>query len=179
VRLLRRERNEGPAAARNAGLSAARGELVTFLDADDRMLAGRLPYQAGFLERRPDVDVLIGRAENVVAAGVEPPPGVARPRDGAWRTHAPMTMMARASVFAVAGGFDVSYGVGEDTDWLLRAGLAGARVERVDRVLIRRLFHGANLSYREDARRRALRRAVLGVVRRHRAAKRSRPRPPA
>ena len=38
--LLRHERNEGLATARNTGLDAARGEYVTFLDGDDWLSAG-------------------------------------------------------------------------------------------------------------------------------------------
>lgn len=52
VRLLRHEQNRGIAAARNTGLSAARGELVAFLDQDDVWLPGRLQAQRAELDRR-------------------------------------------------------------------------------------------------------------------------------
>lgn len=42
VRLIRLERNAGPAAARNAALDAARGAWITVLDADDRYQPDRL-----------------------------------------------------------------------------------------------------------------------------------------
>jgi glycosyltransferase involved in cell wall biosynthesis len=45
VRLVRAERNGGPAAARNLALSHASGELVAFLDADDRWLPDYLETQ--------------------------------------------------------------------------------------------------------------------------------------
>ena len=47
VRVVRSERNVGPAAARNLALAHADGELIALLDADDYWLPGYLEAQAG------------------------------------------------------------------------------------------------------------------------------------
>jgi len=45
----------GAGAARNAGLEAARGPLVAFLDSDDEWFPDKVDLQRTFLEARPDV----------------------------------------------------------------------------------------------------------------------------
>lgn len=52
IRLLRTGRNGGPGAARNMGLAHASGEWIAPLDADDRLLPGRLAELADLGERR-------------------------------------------------------------------------------------------------------------------------------
>lgn len=59
IRVLERE-HAGLCAARNAGLEAARGELIAYLDDDNRMDPGWLRTVAWAFERRPDADVLFG-----------------------------------------------------------------------------------------------------------------------
>ena len=166
VRLLRLARNLGPAAARNAALRQARGTYLTFLDADDLMLPDRLAFQIEYLRAHPDVDVVVGAAECVLEPGVDPPPWLQGPAAARrYRYPYSMTMLAPREVFDRVGPFDPSYRVGEDTEWMFRAVAAGMVIAKLDRVLIHRRIHGANLTYRAEEMRSAIERTVLGFVR--------------
>lgn len=60
VRLLRQEVNQGPSAARNAGIAASQGELIGFLDADDVWPPGSLAARVAMLDRCPDAALVFG-----------------------------------------------------------------------------------------------------------------------
>ena len=52
IRVIRQERNAGPAAARNAAIRAAQGRWIAFLDSDDLWLPGKLERQLQFHRER-------------------------------------------------------------------------------------------------------------------------------
>ena len=176
ARLLRLPYNQGQAAARNVALRQARGELVTFLDADDMMMSDRLRFQVEYLMDHRNVDVVIGSAEYFLEPGVAPPAWMrGRLVPGQNHHRNPMTMLTRRSVFDQIGLFDPACRHCEDMDWVYRAVTAGMVVARVDRVLIRRRIHGENLTYQaepihEAASRIALRTARERIARRKRGA---------
>jgi glycosyltransferase involved in cell wall biosynthesis len=60
VRLLKLPANRGPSAARNAGIDAASGSYVAFLDADDLWPQGRLAAGLAILQAHPDIGLVFG-----------------------------------------------------------------------------------------------------------------------
>jgi glycosyltransferase involved in cell wall biosynthesis len=51
--------NSGPSSARNRGIESATGEYIAFVDADDIWLQNKLQIQVEYLEKNPDVSMLL------------------------------------------------------------------------------------------------------------------------
>lgn len=59
IRLLRMPKRGGVGAARNAGVRAACGELIAFLDSDDVWLSGKLDAELRAFERFPEAEAVV------------------------------------------------------------------------------------------------------------------------
>ncbi len=55
-----RQKNSGPAVARNAGIRAAKGKYVCFLDSDDLVTPGKCAVQVDFLDRHGEYGLCAG-----------------------------------------------------------------------------------------------------------------------
>jgi glycosyltransferase involved in cell wall biosynthesis len=58
IRLIRNDRNLGPAVARNRAFAEARGEYIAIQDADDASVPNRLAVQVAYFDAHPDVALL-------------------------------------------------------------------------------------------------------------------------
>lgn len=66
VRLIRQHINQGPTAARNAGIRAARGRFVAFLDADDAWHPDKLRRQMDAVLAQPDPEGVFCVTQTIV-----------------------------------------------------------------------------------------------------------------
>lgn len=139
IRLLRKEDNAGPAAARNLGWQSTDAPLIAFIDDDCVPDPGWLSALVAAAER---ADIVQGRT--IPLAGEEDQPlwFDRSQKIEAWSgRYETCNLLVRREVLARLGGFDVSFPVamGEDTDLGLRAVRAGATTAFAETALVRHL----------------------------------------
>jgi mycofactocin system glycosyltransferase len=177
VRLIVQSRQAGPAACRNVGTAAARGEIIAYTDSDcvvDRdWLLTLLSYfgdkqigiVGGLVEPFDDRSA-IDRYEAVNSSlylGREE--GDVRPNSSI--PFLPTAnLLVRHSIWQQLGGFDEAFPIGEDVDLVWRARDLGYQVRYVPRGRVRHKYRTSLRSY-------AVRRAFYGgsealLVRKHR-----------
>lgn len=133
IRYVRQE-NRGKAAARNAAVQLAEGELIAFCDSDDAWLPDRLERQLAVLERRPEVGMVHGQVE-LVDADLRPLPeqnaahrklfSAAHRNRATYASYAfncrcmSSTILVRREVFETVGPYDCDLAI-EDYDFYLR-----------------------------------------------------------
>ncbi len=152
VRVVRHETSRGVAGARNAGIDAATGEWIAFLDDDDlwhpRKLRDQLDAAA-----RADADWVFGGALVVDDAGAEiahmPAPDDAAGLLDALLVENPVpagasNVLARATVVRELGRFDED--LAHFADWLLWIRLAARGAPAVvTHPVLAYVHHGANM----------------------------------
>jgi len=176
VRLLR-QGPRGIAAALETGRAAARGRFLARIDADDRVLPGRVAAQRAAFAADPSL-VAVGGGVRLHRAGAPAPAGMAR--WAAWMNEndpmverlveSPLVHPAttfRADAVAAVGGWRQG-DFPEDYDLLLRLAAAGGRLGRVPGLVLEMEDRPARLT-RTDPRYRpaafaALRQAHLDAV---------------
>ncbi len=171
VRLVR-QANAGVSAARNAGLAAATGERLAFLDADDLFLPGKLAAQARALDAHAEWDGIFGHVRHFLASPELADRFVCPPPQPGYFFG---TLLARRELFARVGGLDPSLAMAELAEWVARAMDSGAQFGVLPEIVLERRIHGANFTLQRD-RRTQYARAVHAVMVRRRAAGKPPPR---
>jgi galactofuranosylgalactofuranosylrhamnosyl-N-acetylglucosaminyl-diphospho-decaprenol beta-1,5/1,6-galactofuranosyltransferase len=173
VRLLR-VAHAGPAAARNAGVAAARGEYLTFVDSDDLCPAGRIQRQVEKLAGRRDVTAVVGA---VLFFGELDATGTPRrdPRHVPFHNAALQSATLRTDDFRGFGPLDETLGFAEDVDFFLRLLEADSRLILESEIACFYRHHHGNMTRDLPGKQQGYVRAYARSLARRRASGRTRP----
>ena len=136
--------NGGIGAARNTGVVNAGGQILAFLDSDDRWAPDKLERQLARLAQQPDLDGVYGFVQEF---------GDGAARDGGATRNAraplPSATILRRMSFERVGPFATGWRLGEWVEWWARASEAGLRFEAVGEAVTFRRVDGDNQGFRE------------------------------
>jgi glycosyltransferase involved in cell wall biosynthesis len=144
IRVVKQERRGHPA-ARNAGIRAATGEFLGFIDHDDLWSPDKLTLQMEAFAKDPELDLVFGHIRNFFTPEM--------PAEERARIQSPMhplpgllqgAMLARRSSFERVGYFYEQRGLGDFLDWYGRAMLAGVKTEMLAETVLHRRIHANN-----------------------------------
>jgi glycosyltransferase involved in cell wall biosynthesis len=136
-----------PGAARNAGVSAATGSLLAFLDADDLWPPRRLASAQAALKCEPDLDAVFGRVRAFDDRGGTPitdPAEAARLADPPQAGRVITAAVFRSASIERVGPFNTETVLGSEIEWVARAEDTGLRFGRLDDTVLLRRSHAEN-----------------------------------
>lgn len=156
----------GPGAARNTGVERVNTPYIAFCDADDQWTPGRLAADLEILNRRADIEILLGstkyEAEDERLLS-----------DHVFQNDTQSQVIAhfgaatiRTAAFHTVGEIREDRANFEDLEWFMRARDLGVRLVTHERIVQQRLMHGSSTSQMNPARPRDLLEVLAESVRR-------------
>lgn len=171
LRIISRE-NRGVCATLNEALDLAKGELITFQDADDRWVTNKLEKQLEFLNANPEKDACFGMVKQFISPELpdEVKSTISCP-DEIQRGILKITLMIRREALDKVGLFDEQMHRGDFIDWFARAEELGITYEVLPELLAYRRLHRGGLSSQHQHEKDLIRIAKAALDRRRNAAK--------
>lgn len=160
---LYQQANKGPGAARNLGVSMAKGELLAFVDSDDIWVKDKLAQQVHRFRENPDLAILCGdfkRWNQRDDGGFDPLPADETAEEihfdtKGWNYAALLldsevwicTVMLRKSAWLILGGMDEAFRIGEDWDFFIRASRQ-FEIKKLNKVLAFYRIHHTSITHK-------------------------------
>lgn len=168
------QQNSGVTDARNRGIEASRGELIAFLDQDDRWTADALARQVAYHEQHPEVGYTLAQQICFLESGCTPPPWfqlqtLGQPHVG----YLPGTLVVKRAIFEQIGLFDPTIPISSDADWFARANDAQITSYTLPDILLERRIHNENQSQQSGQIHKELFQLLRASIKRKEAARAS------
>lgn len=137
-------RGRGASAARNLGMSHAKGDMIAFLDSDDIWEPDRLAVFHRYFTERPEIDIAYSRyafftrepGDNLTTSTVPPRPLSVLDLLHENPVGTMSNLVMRRHVMNRVGNFRDDITHGEDREWLVRAVARGCMIGGLDRTLL-------------------------------------------
>ena len=146
------EPDQGPADGLNKGFAACGGDILGYLNSDDRFTPGALDFVLAYFASHPEVDILLGAVRMVDEQGRARRRGRAADRFdlrrfayGACFVWQQATFFRRAC-FERAGGFNVANRISWDSELVVDMALDGARFGYTPLALGDFRIHGESIT---------------------------------
>lgn len=154
------EPDRGPADGLNKGFLATRGEILAYINSDDRFAADAFSWVRQYFLDNPDVDVLCGAIRIIDERG-RPSFRSRTADDFDVRRYAAgiccigqQATFFRRSIFERAGRFNIANRIAWDGELLVDMALAGGRFATVRKVLGEFRVYGGSITGSKDYRNR-------------------------
>jgi glycosyltransferase involved in cell wall biosynthesis len=160
--------NSGAAAARNTGVELSQGDLLAFLDSDDRWLPNKLVLQLAEFGKNPDLAMVFGHVRQFCSPDW---PVDQRPRITAevMAGYHVGTLLVRRSAFQQVGPFETQWQVGEFVSWQAKATDLGLPMVMLPAVMMERRLHATNMGRTERSHSQDYLRIVRAALERRRS----------
>lgn len=136
----------GLANARNQGIANVDGDVIAFLDADDRWAPDSLSVRLTHLASEDDVAGVVGHMVTEALPGQSVDVRHRQRIGTSIPAFTPGALVVRRRVFERVGLFDESLSIAADSDWFIRARGVGARIDLIEPVVLRKGARSDSLS---------------------------------